>query len=106
MLHAQDRVYRALCDPTRRAILDLLAHSERSVKELTAQFSMSQPAISQHLGELRSAKLVEARRVHRERRYRLTAKPLRPVISWLDGYRRFVDPAGHHWAIQPARKEE
>jgi DNA-binding transcriptional ArsR family regulator len=98
-----DRVYRAISDPTRRAILDLLAGSEKSVKELTAEFSMSQPAISQHLGELKSAKLVAARRVHRENRYRLTARPLAPVLTWLDRYRRFVDPAGHHWAIGPSQ---
>ncbi len=94
-----DPVYRAIADPTRRAILDLLAASEHSVKELTAAFSISQPAISQHLLELRAARLVSARRVHRENRYRLTAEPLRQVLSWLDSYRHLIDPAGHHWAI-------
>ena len=98
----RDHVYRAIADPTRRAILDLLANSEHSVKQLTAAFSISQPAISQHLLELRSAKLVAARRVHRENRYRLTAAPLGSVLAWVDKYRRLVDPAGHHWAIGPA----
>src|SRR5579864_3062291 len=96
-----DQVYRAIADPTRRAILDLLADSERSVKELTAAFSISQPAISQHLLELRSARLVVSRRAHRENRYRLTAAPLGDVFAWLDKYRHLVDPAGHHWAISP-----
>jgi DNA-binding transcriptional ArsR family regulator len=99
MRSTADPVFRALADPTRRAILDLLAASDHSVKELTARFDMSQPAISQHLAELKSARLVAARRVHREHRYRLTARPLRPVIAWLDGYRRFTDPAGHLWAL-------
>jgi DNA-binding transcriptional ArsR family regulator len=90
-----------MADPTRRAILDLLALSEHSVKELTAQFSISQPAISQHLLELRLAKLVAARRVHRENRYRLTAGALEPVASWIGKYRHLIDPAGHHWAIGP-----
>src|SRR5258708_23801201 len=93
------QVWRPISDPTRRAILDLLGDSERSVKELTAEFSISQPAISQHLLELRSAKLVVARRAHRENRYRLTAASLEPVIEWVEKYRRFVDPAAHHWAI-------
>ena len=93
------QTFSALADPTRRAILDLLAESERSVKELTAEFTISQPAISQHLGELKAAKLVAARKVHRENRYRLTAKPLKPVMRWLDGYRRIMDPAGHQWAL-------
>jgi DNA-binding transcriptional ArsR family regulator len=96
---APDSVFRAIADPTRRAILDRLAAEECSVKELTASFSMSQPAVSQHLRELRSARLVASRRVHRENRYRLTAAPLGRVITWLDGYRRLVDPAGHHWAL-------
>ena len=98
---AADPIWRALADPTRRAILDLLARSEHSVKELTAEFSISQPAISQHLLELRVAKLVIARRVHRENRYRLAATALGPVVGWIDKYRHLVDPAGHHWAIGP-----
>lgn len=101
---ASDQVYRAIADPTRRAILDLLSNSERSVRELTAAFSISQPAISQHLLELRSAKLVVARRAHRENRYRLTAEPLGQVVAWVDKYRHLVDPAGHHWAIGPAEQ--
>jgi DNA-binding transcriptional ArsR family regulator len=46
---APDPVFRAVADPTRRAILDLLTTSERAVKELTAAFSISPPAISRHL---------------------------------------------------------
>jgi len=98
----RDQVFRAIADPTRRSILDMLASSERSVKELTASFAISQPAVSQHLRELRSARLVSARRVHRENRYRLTAAPLGPVVAWLDKYRHLIDPAGHHWAIGPS----
>jgi DNA-binding transcriptional ArsR family regulator len=101
MRSAADPVFRAIADPTRRAILDLLSQSDHSVKELTARFDISQPAISQHLAELRTARLVTARRIHREHRYRLTARPLRPVIAWLDRYRRFTDPAGHMWALGP-----
>jgi len=102
MSHAvQNEIYRAIADPTRRAIIDMLAHSERSVKEITAAFRMSQPAVSQHLRELRSARLVLATRVYRENRYRLTAAPLRPVLAWVERYRHFIDPAGHHWAIGP-----
>ena len=99
---ASDQVYRAIADPTRRAILDLLSVSDRSVKELTAEFTISQPAISQHLRELRAARLVAAKRVHRRNQYRLTATPLRPVLAWLGRYRHLVDPAGHHWALGAA----
>jgi DNA-binding transcriptional ArsR family regulator len=100
-------VYRAIADPTRRSILDLLAGSERSVKELTASFPITQQAVSQHLKELHAAKLVTSRRVHRENRYRLNAAPLRSVAAWVDGFLRFTDPAGHKWAIHaPGTKEE
>ena len=97
-------VFRAIADPTRRAILDRLALSERSVKELTASFPMTQQAVSQHLRELYEANLVVSRRVHRENRYRLNAAPLRAVSGWVDGFRRFLDPSGHQWAI--GKKEE
>lgn len=100
-----DPVWRAIADPTRRAILDLLGDSERSVKELTAEFAISQPAISQHLLELRSARLVVARRAHRENRYRLTAAALAPVAAWVGKYRHLIDPAGHHWAFGQVREE-
>ena len=94
-----DLVYRAIADPTRRAILDRLARDECSVKELTDSFAMSQQAVSQHLATLRSARLVTSRRVSRENRYRLTPAPLRTVAKWLEGYRQFLDPSGHHWRV-------
>src|SRR5215470_6871174 len=97
-------VFRAIADPTRRAILDLLMSSERSVKELTGSFPMTQQAVSQHLRDLHSAKLVISRRVHRENRYRLNAAPLRSVANWIAGFRRFIDPAGHQWAISSPRE--
>jgi len=103
---AHNLVYRAIADPTRRTILDLLADSERSVKELTASFPITQQAVSQHLSELHTAKLVTSRRVHRENRYRLNPTPLRAVANWVNGFHRFTDPAGHQWAIGPIPKKE
>lgn len=95
----ENLVYSAIADPTRRAILDRLRESECSVTEIAASFDISQPAISQHLRELRFAKLVTYRKVYRENRYRLTPAPLRSVFNWLAAYRTFADPAGHYWAI-------
>ena len=97
-----DAVYRAIADPTRRAILDRLAVEECSVKQLTDSFAMTQQAVSQHLSRLRGARLVTSRRVRRESRYRLTPTPLQPVMRWLDRYRRFVDPSGHQWVFIPS----
>jgi DNA-binding transcriptional ArsR family regulator len=82
-------VYRAISDPTRRRILDLLAVKERPVRELMEPFDMSQPAVSQHLKVLREAGLVKERKVGRERQYRLTPGPLKEVASWIGHYDRF-----------------
>ena len=107
MVTAENLVYAAIADPTRRAILDRLMQSECSVKEIASSFAISQPAISQHLRELRIARLVSYRKVHRENRYRLTTAPLRPVFKWLDRYRTFTDPAGHFWVVgKPSRSRQ
>ena len=83
--------FRALADPTRRGLVDLLAVGERSVMELVGNFQVSQPAISQHLGVLREAGLVTERRAGRRRLYRLRAQPLRDVYDWVGHYQRFWD---------------
>ncbi len=98
-MKTEDLVFRAIAHPARRAMLSILAHSERSVKELTHEFAMSQPAVSQHLKELREAHLVASDRVGLEQRYRLTPKPLRYIIDWSAQYRRLIDPAGHAWSF-------
>jgi DNA-binding transcriptional ArsR family regulator len=97
-------VFRAVADPTRRALLDLLLQSDRTVLELARPFRMSQPAISQHLGVLRAAGLVRAERRGRERLYRLDARPLRAVHQWASRFRRVRDPFGHLWTIAPGKR--
>ena len=103
-----DTVFKAIAHPARRQILALLSESQRSVKELTQAFEMSQPAVSQHLRELREAELVTSQKIGLEQQYRLTGKPLRMVFEWTSQYKRFFDPAGHAWAFvaeaSPARK--
>ncbi len=92
-------LFKAIAHPTRRQILTLLAVSDQSVKELTSVFEMSQPAVSQHLRELREAKLVTSHKVGSEQRYHLTGAPLKTVFDWCIQYRRFFDPAGHAWVF-------
>lgn len=82
-------VYRAISDPTRRQMLDLLRTGERSASELGAPFRISQPAVSQHLKVLREAGLVAERRDGRARRYRLRPEPLAEVGRWVSQYARF-----------------
>jgi DNA-binding transcriptional ArsR family regulator len=81
----------ALADPTRRAILARLARGEASVNELSAPFSISQPAISKHLKVLEQAGLISRGRVAQSRPCRLEAAPLRDLAGWLETYRQFWD---------------
>jgi DNA-binding transcriptional ArsR family regulator len=101
-MELEELVFRAIAHPARREILELLADSPLSVKELTARFDISQPAISQHLKELRDAELVSSERSGLEQRYRLTAQPLRYVIRWSERYRTLIDPTGHLWSFTKA----
>jgi DNA-binding transcriptional ArsR family regulator len=81
--------FRAIADPTRRAVLDLLSERDRKVNDLVARFRMTQPAMSQHLRVLRRAGLVTQRRAGRERIYRIRPAPLKPVADWVTSYERF-----------------
>lgn len=82
-------VYRAIADPTRRAILDRLRSGPAPVNSLASEFSQSRPAISKHLRVLRTARLVRERRCGRERRYSLEPAPLSDVAQWIEEYRVF-----------------
>lgn len=82
-------VFRAVSDPTRRAILDRLRAGPTAVNVLAADFSQSRPAISKHLKVLRQARLVSEQRAGRERYYALEPVPLQRVAGWLEGYRSF-----------------
>jgi DNA-binding transcriptional ArsR family regulator len=83
------RIYRALADPTRRAILDKLRQGPVAVNEIASGFRQSRPAVSRHLRVLRSARLVAVHREGRERRYYLDPAPLKTVAAWLEEYRVF-----------------
>ena len=85
---AQD-VFRAIADPTRRAILDRLRAGPAPVNDLAADFDQSRPAISKHLRVLRASKLVSEKKVGRERYYSLEPAPLQRAAGWLEGYRSF-----------------
>jgi DNA-binding transcriptional ArsR family regulator len=82
-------VFGALADPTRRAILASLAGGDRTVGELVAPFSISQPAISRHLRVLEEAGLIARSRRATSRLSHLRAEPLREAAGWLVGYREF-----------------
>lgn len=86
---AETRIFQALADPSRRAIFESLTRGEAAVKELTARFAISQPAVSQHLTVLKAAGLIQGRREGRIVRYRVEPRGLQPLIDWLTHYRAF-----------------
>ena len=87
----RDAIFRALADPTRRRILNLLRGGRRTVGEIAGNFRTSRPAISRHLRVLRSAGLIVTRRKGAARMCDLNARPLREVDAWLHDYEAFWD---------------
>ena len=85
----ETEVFRALGDPTRRAVYERLTTGERSVSELRQGLPISQPAVSQHLAALKAAGLVGERREGRRVFYRIEPTGLAPLIDWLGRYRAF-----------------
>ena len=80
-------VFRALADPTRRAIFEeLTRQGEQTVHALTHYAGVSQPAVSKHLTVLKRAKLVRHRREGRETHYRAEPNALAPLVDWLRHY--------------------
>ncbi|MDQ6702086.1 MAG: metalloregulator ArsR/SmtB family transcription factor [Pseudomonadota bacterium] len=86
---AKADVFRAIADPTRRAILDRLCDGPAPVNVLAQKFAQSRPAISKHLRVLRETHVVTEQRVGRERIYRLQPARLQDVAGWIEGYRAF-----------------
>src|SRR5262245_37358313 len=85
----EDRMFQALADPSRRAIFESLTRGEAAVKDLTARFDISQPAVSQHLATLKVAGLVSRRREGRCIYCRVEPRGMRPLIDWMAHYRAF-----------------
>jgi DNA-binding transcriptional ArsR family regulator len=78
-----------IAEPNRRAILSLLASSERSVGEIEHRLRMPQTSVSKHLRVLREAGFVESRVEAQRRVYRIRPEPLMEVEAWLVPFRRF-----------------
>jgi len=85
-----NHVFRALSDPTRRAIFEeLTRRHEQTVHALTRFAGVSQPAVSKHLTVLKRAKLVRHRREGRETHYSAQPAALAPMVDWLNLYGAF-----------------
>ncbi len=86
---AEQKIFQALADPSRRAIFESLTRGEVAVKDLTARFDISQPAVSQHLAALKDAGLVRSRREGRCVLYCVEPRGMKPLVDWITHYRAF-----------------
>jgi DNA-binding transcriptional ArsR family regulator len=84
-----ESAFAIIAEPSRRAILTLLASSEQSVGDLEEHLQLPQPSISKHLRVLREAGFVESRVDAQRRVYRIRPEPLKEVDAWLEPFRRF-----------------
>lgn len=101
-------VYKAIADPNRRIVLDLLMRGDHTVSALQMRIQLTQPALSQHLKVLREVGLVRQRRNGRERIYSLNPKPLREMSDWVQHYEAFwekkLTALGEHLDRRAAQK--
>jgi DNA-binding transcriptional ArsR family regulator len=81
------QVFRALADPTRRAVIAQLSRSPASMTELARPFKMALPSFAQHLSVLEECGVVQSRKDGRVRRYRLVPHPLAVAEDWMEAQR-------------------
>jgi DNA-binding transcriptional ArsR family regulator len=77
------RVFQALADPTRRAVVERLARGPASTTELARPFDMALPSFAQHLAMLEQCGMVRSHKEGRVRRFQLAPKPLVTAEGWL-----------------------
>lgn len=87
---ALDRVFSALADPTRRALIAQLAETDTlSISQLAKPLPMSLPAVMKHLDVLESAGLIARQKTGRTVHCRLVAQPMETALAWLERYEKF-----------------
>lgn len=84
---ALDGVFRALSDPTRRAVVERLVRGPAAVSELAKPFGMALPSFTQHLGVLEESGLVRSRKEGRVRTYELQPRRLKAAQTWMEKQR-------------------
>jgi DNA-binding transcriptional ArsR family regulator len=92
-------VFSALADPTRRAILERLAHGDATVNQLAEPFAMTQQAVSKHLKVLERARLISRTRTAQSRPCVLDAERLEQAAGWIARHRQV-------WADRHDRLDE
>jgi DNA-binding transcriptional ArsR family regulator len=93
-----ESAFAIIAEPSRRAILSLLARAEQSVGDIEEALNLSQPSVSKHLRVLREAGFVESRVDAQRRLYRIKPEPLIEIDSWLAQFRQYW--SGHIDALE------
>jgi len=84
-------VFQAIADPTRRDIINLIAHQSMNLNSIAENFDVSRPAISQHIKILIECGLVAIKKQGRERFAEATLQPLNQVTDWIEPFRKQID---------------
>ena len=104
-----DRVYKALSDPTRRAVVERLCAGPAGMTALAQPFKMALPSFAQHLDVLENCGLVTSRKSGRVRVYRLEPKALKDAETWmvqqLALWERRLDQLDEHLLAMKEQKE-
>jgi len=82
MVMGNNRAFKALADPTRRSILDLLRHGEKTAGELAKYFDMTKPSMSHHFSVLQEADLITRRRDGQQIWYELNTTVVQDFVAW------------------------
>jgi len=88
---SQQDVFKAIADPTRRAIIELLTLENLNLNDVVAHFEMSRPAVAKHINILSKSGLVKVETRGRERIHRLQPAALKTATDWLNYYSQFWD---------------
>jgi DNA-binding transcriptional ArsR family regulator len=90
-MHDPQAIFKAIADPTRRAIIGLLSRQDMTVNEVAAHFDMTRPAVTKHLAILRSGEIITVEARGRERINSLRPEALMTVADWAETYSRVWD---------------
>ncbi len=82
-------VFQAIADPTRREIINVIAHRSMNLNTVADQFEISRPAISKHIKILAQCGLITIKQVGRERYCEAKLQKLNEVSQWVEQYRAF-----------------
>jgi len=88
---APQPVFRALADPTRRAIIEMLAERPRAIGDIASAFEVTRPAIAKHLRILAEGGVIAVEQKGRKRINRLNPRALKSAADWLSHFDRFWD---------------